>query len=327
MDKGALPLDDILQAADRIKDHAVKTPVLTSALLSEVAGGPVFVKPENFQYSGSFKFRGAFNRLVQLTEDERQKGVVAWSSGNHAQGVAAAAKLLSMPATIVMPKDAPKVKVARTEAYGAKVVPYDRYTESREDIARGLSQQHQMTLVPSYDDPHIMRGQGTAGLELFGQVEERGAALDLVLCCCGGGGLIAGISSVFNALSPKTEIYSVEPSEFNDHERSLVSGQRETVDPNARSICDALLAPTPGEMTFAVNQHTLSGGLSVTDDEVRDAMRFAYRELKLVIEPGGAVALAALLAKKIETKGKSVGIIISGGNVDAEMFAEIITAS
>lgn len=320
----ALELGAIEAAAARIDGAAVKTPVITSPALNQAVGAEVFIKPENLQRTGSFKFRGAYNRLAKLDAEERKAGVVAWSSGNHAQGIAAAAQLLDIPAAIVMPRDAPKVKMDKTLSYGAEVIGYDRYSESREDIARALCAERGCTLVPSYDDLDIMAGQGTAGLELARQLDDLDASLDILLVCCGGGGLIAGMSTAFKALSPATKVYAVEPAAFNDHERSLQSGTRETNASQARSICDALLAPTPGEMTFAVNRHTLSGGVSVSDDEVKDAMRFAFDTLKLVVEPGGAVALAAALTGKVSAKDKKVGIVLSGGNVDPQLFAALI---
>ncbi|MEO0412844.1 MAG: threonine/serine dehydratase [Pseudomonadota bacterium] len=322
----SISLADIQAAAGRIQDHAVQTPVMTSAVLDVAVGARVFLKPENLQRTGSFKFRGALNRLLQLSAEERRAGVVAWSSGNHAQGIAAAAQILGIPATIVMPKDAPAVKVEKTRGYGAEVIGYDRYTESREEIGHRLSKERGWVLVPSYDDSHIIAGQGTAGLELVKQMTARGEALDVLLVCCGGGGLIAGMSTAFKALSPKTEVYSVEPAEFNDHERSLQSGQREANDPGARSFCDALLAPTPGSLTFDINQHTLVGGLSVTDAQVKEAMRFAFDSLKLVVEPGGAVALAAALSSKLDLARRSVGVVLSGGNVDPGLIAEVVSA-
>lgn len=315
---------EIRQAAVRIEGVAVRTPLLASAALDARVGARVFIKAENLQHAGSFKFRGAYNRLSQLAGAERRSGVVAWSSGNHAQGVALAARLLGMPAVIVMPADAPAVKIASTRALGADIRFYDRYTESREAIGERLTAERGATLVPSFDDPHIIAGQGSCGLEIAEQARARGVALDALLVCCGGGGLVAGISAALHVESPATRVYSVEPANFDDHARSLVSGRRETNPADARSICDALLAPQPGEMTFAVNRQTLAGGLSVTDDEVKAAMRFAFAELKLVVEPGGAVALAALLAGRIDVAGTTVGIVISGGNVDPGLFAAII---
>lgn len=315
---------EIRCAARRIKGVAVCTPLLMSAALDTRAGARVVIKPENLQHAGSFKFRGAYNRLSQLTGPERTAGVVAWSSGNHAQGVALAARLLGMPAVIVMPADAPAVKIASTRAMGAEILFYDRYSESREAIGERLATERGATLVPSYDDPHIIAGQGTCGLEIAEQARDAGLTLDTLLVCCGGGGLVAGISAAMRIESPATRTFSVEPADFDDHARSLVSGQRESNAADARSICDALLAPEPGAMTFAINRQTLAGGLAVTDAEVRAAMRFAFAELKLVVEPGGAVALAALLAGKLDVGGQTVGIVISGGNVDPGLFAAII---
>ena len=316
---------DVEAAAKRIEGAAVCTPVIESPVLNEEVGARILIKPECFQRTGSFKFRGAYNRLRQLSETERAAGVVAWSSGNHAQGVAAAAKILGVRAAIVMPDDAPVVKTANTRAYGAEIIAYDRYTQSREEIGARLAEERGATLVPSYDDPHIIAGQGTCGLEFAQQCSEHDVSLDQLLVCCGGGGLIAGSSVAFKALSPHTEIYSVEPAEFDDHVRSLKSGKREKNPPGARSICDALLAPEPGALTFPINRELLTGGLSVTDDEVRAAMRYAFSTLKIVAEPGGAVALAAVLARKISVTGKTTGVVISGGNVDPAFFADVIS--
>ncbi|MEM8636669.1 MAG: threonine/serine dehydratase [Pseudomonadota bacterium] len=317
---------DIEFAAERIANYAVRTPLLSFAALDGRVGAKVYVKPENLQRTGSFKFRGAFNRLSQLTDDEKAGGVVAWSSGNHAQGVAAAAKILGIRAAIVMPSDAPRVKIDGTKSYGAEIVHYDRYTESREDIGRDLALSRNAVLVPSYDDPGIIAGQGTCGLEIAQQLADIGVTPDALLVCCGGGGLVAGSSIAVKSSYPDIDVYSVEPVGFEDHKRSFETGHRVGIDPEARSICDALLSPTPGELTFPINIENLKGGLSVSDDEVRDAMRFAFSEMKLVVEPGGAVALAALLSGKLETRGKTIGIVLSGGNVDPLAFAEIVKA-
>lgn len=319
-----MTIAEIKRAAERIKGQAVITPLLRSRALDEAVGGACFLKPENLQYTGSFKFRGAYNRLFQLAPEERARGVVAWSSGNHAQGVAAAARLLSIPATIVMPRDAPAIKQERTRGFGADVVLYDRLSESREAIAKRIAADKGCTIVPSFDDPHIIAGQGTAGLEMAHQVASYGGPLDVVLVCCGGGGLAAGMSAAFQALSPETQVYTAEPAAFNDYQRSLASGRREVNDPQARSICDALLTPTPGALTFEINRNTLTGGLSVTDEDVRAAMRFAFEHLKLVVEPGGAAALAAALTGAIQLEGKRTGIVLTGGNVDAALFRTIV---
>jgi len=317
---------DILKASERIKGQAVLTPMLEYQVLNDQVDGRVLIKPECLQRTGSFKFRGAFNRLSQFTEQEKTAGVVAWSSGNHAQGIAAAAKILGIQATIVMPADTPMIKVEKTKSYGAEVISYDRYTESREDIGRQISHDRGAIIVPPYEDEGIIAGQGTTGLELAGQVADVGGKLDQLLTCCGGGGLTSGISIAFAELSPSTYIYSVEPKDFDDTARSLAAGKRLKNDPAARSICDALMASEPGEMTFAINREYLSGGLSVSDDEVREAMRFAYNNLKLIIEPGGAVTLAAVLSGKIDAKDKTTGIIVSGGNVDPALFVDVISS-
>ncbi len=317
--------EDIRRAQARLQGQAVVTPLLENSELNARVGGRVFLKAENLQRTGSFKFRGAYNRLSQLTPAQRSVGVVAWSSGNHAQGVAAAAGILGIPATIVMPADAPRIKTENTRRYGAKIVAYDRYRESREDIARAIAAETGATLVPSYDDPHIIAGQGTSGAEMLAQAAERGIRLSQLLVCCSGGGLASGIATAFAEASPDTAIYSVEPEDFDDTARSLASGQREQNAGDARSICDALQTPSPGELTFSINRRLLAGGLSVSDAEVREAMRFAFNQLKLVVEPGGAVALAALLHGRVDAAGGHTGIVLSGGNVDPALFASIIT--
>jgi threonine dehydratase len=317
--------DDVVRAAARIAGHAVRTPLLSSAVLDERVGARVFVKPEVLQRTGSFKFRGAYNRLSQIASADRKRGVVAWSSGNHAQGVAAAAALLGITARIVMPSDAPAMKVERTRGYGAEVVLYDRVREEREAIGMALAERHGSIIVPPYDDPYIIAGQGTAGLEIAQDAAAMGVALDALFAPASGGGLIAGASLAFAATSPGTKLFSVEPEGFDDHARSLHSGQRER---NARldgSICDALMAPMPGELTFAINAMRLTAGLAVSDAEVMAAMRFAFTELKLVVEPGGAVALAALLSGKAQVKGQAVALILSGGNVDPVLFHKILS--
>lgn len=316
--------EKITAAAVRLKGLSVVTPVIENAALNAACGGRVLLKPECLQRTGSFKFRGAYNRIVQLDAGERKAGVVAWSSGNHAQGVAAAAALLGTRATIVMPHDAPRVKLQRTLELGAEVVGYDRFSEDREAIARNIAQRSGAALVPSYDHADVIAGQGTCGLEFAQQLDSLNAALDSLLVCCGGGGLISGVATAFAALSPATSVFSVEPSEFNDTARSLIAGERLANPADARSICDALLAEQPGALTFAINQRLLSGGLSVSDDEVRMAMRFAFEHLKLVVEPGGAVALAAVLSGKHDCRNQTVGVVISGGNVDAADYAAVL---
>lgn len=320
----AITAADVRDAACRLSGAAVRTPLLEFAPLNERIGHRVLVKFEGAQHTGSFKFRGAYNRLSRVPDADKPAGVVAWSSGNHAQGVAAAARLLNMPATIVMPADAPVIKVANTRALGAEVIAYDRYTQSREEIATALSKERGAVLVPSFDDPYIIAGQGTAGLEIMEQASDAGAAIGRVLVCCGGGGLVAGIATAVKDVQPDVAIYSVEPQAFDDTARSLASGQRETVSADARSICDALLAPNPGELTFPINKALLAGGLSVADDQVRTAMRFAFHSMKLVIEPGGAVALAAVLEGLGAPADGATVVVLSGGNVDLDAYADIL---
>lgn len=320
----AIAAADVEDAARVIAPAAILTPLLENAALNDRCGRRVLVKFEGAQHSGSFKFRGAYNRLARLNAAERRAGVVAWSSGNHAQGVAFAARLLGIAATIVMPADAPAIKAANTRALGAEIVPYDRFTESREAIATALAAQRGAVLVPSFDDPFIMAGQGTIGLEIMAQAAELGVEVGQILVNCGGGGMVSGIATAVKARRPDVAIYAVEPEGFDDTARSLASGMRESVSPDARSICDALLSPSPGELTFPINRALLSGGLTVSDASVRDAMRFAFSALKLVVEPGGAVALAAMLGGLAPaTEGASV-VVISGSNVDPDAYARII---
>ncbi len=316
-------LKDIAAAADRIAPVVVRTPLLASPALDEIAGATVLIKPENLQLTGSFKIRGAYNMLSQLSREEARHGVVAFSSGNHAQAVAASGTMLGIDTTIVMPEDAPKVKIDNTRRLGGNTVLYDRYNDDREAIARDIAADKGCIVVPAFDHEHIIAGQGTVGLELMRQCRDIGVTPDQVLINCSGGGLISGSAIAIKAASSGTSVYPVEPQDFDDTARSLISGERETNDPAARSICDALQTEMPGKLTFAINRELLSGGLVVSDDEVKDAMRFAFRHLKLVIEPGGAAALAAVLRARIETRGKVTVVVVSGGNVDAEMYASI----
>jgi len=317
-------IDDIRSAARRIQGQAVRTPLLESEQINQMTGGRVLIKAEPLQRTGSFKFRGAFNTLSQLTKAERAGGVIAYSSGNHAQGVALAAQLLGVTATILMPEDAPAIKVENTKFYGARVVTFDRYRESREEIGARLCKDLGATLVKPYDDPRIIAGQGTVGLEISEQLAERAIEPDMVLSPCGGGGLISGLSLALKAGHPDLDIFSVEPKGFDDTAMSLAQQKIVAVDPNQKSICDALMAPQPGDLTFAINRNLLSGGLVVNEDEVKTAVRVAFNHLKLVVEPGGAVALAALLAGKQPTRGRTCVAVCSGGNIDAAVFAEIL---
>jgi threonine dehydratase len=315
---------DIEAAAKVIAPFAVRTPLLSSPALNARVGANVFLKPELLQRTGSFKFRGAFNKLSSIPQDKRSGGVVAFSSGNHAQGVAAAAQILKMQATIVMPADAPVSKVERTKSYGAEVVLYDRDREDREAIARAIAEKRGATLVKPYDDPFIIAGQGTAGREIAEDMAARAIAPDIVVAPASGGGLIAGIATAVKAKFPQANVIVAEPKDYDDHGLSLRAGKREAHHAKHRTICDALMAEMPGEITFAINGKLLAGGLTASDEEVGAAIAFAFRELKLVVEPGGAVGLAALLAGRLDAQGKNVVIVLSGGNVDADLFAKLI---
>ena len=317
--------EDVRAAAMRLAGHVRRTPVLAGTPLDERSGGCILLKLETLQHVGSFKFRGAYNRLSQLDAAQRATGVVAFSSGNHAQGVAYAARLLGVPATIVMPADAPRVKMQNTLALGAEVVTYDRLHESREAIAARLALERGAVLVPSFDDPDIIAGQGTVGLEIAEQAAEAGIVLDDVIVCTSGGGLVAGTALAIRTLSPATRVWSAEPEGHDDHRRSLAAGRRESNAPGTRSICDALLAPEPGVLTFEINRRLLAGGLAVSDPEVRAAIAYAARILKLVVEPGGAVALAAVLAGRIETRGRAIAVVLSGGNIEDALLREVLT--
>ena len=313
-------IDDIRAAAKRISAAVAPTPLLTSPDLDERVGARILIKPECLQPTGSFKIRGVTNFIAQLDPAARSAGIVAYSSGNHAQAVAFSARRAGIDATIVMPADAPPIKLANTKAYGAKVVTYDRYNESREEIGAALAHERGATLLPPYDHPWTIAGQGTAGLELMAQAKAIGAEIDAVLICCGGGGLTAGMAMAIKDTRPQTEIYSVEPADFDDTARSLVAGTRLSIAPGQRSICDALLGPMPGILTFPINQRLLSSGLTVTDDQALAAMVFAFTSLKLVVEPGGAVALAAVLNNRLDYRGKTIAVVLSGGNVEPSVL-------
>jgi threonine dehydratase len=316
--------EDILKAAERLEGIAIRTPLLESPLLNDRVGRRIFVKPECLQRTGSFKFRGASNKIRSLAEDARKGGVVAYSSGNHAQGVAAAARYAGIPALIVMPSDAPAIKRANTEAWGAEIRPYDRFNEDRMAIAEAIAEERGATLVRPYDDPFVIAGQGTIGLEIADQLAELDVAADAVVCPCGGGGLSSGTALAIKTRLPGVPFYAAEPAGFDDTARSLAAGSPQKADPSARSICDALLADTPGTITFALNRRLLDGGLVVIDTEVRSAMKAAFLDLKIVAEPGGTVALAAVLTGKLPAGDGPVVVIISGGNVDPALFQEAL---
>jgi threonine dehydratase len=318
-------ISDIVAAAARISGLAVRTPLIESPILNEMTGGRILLKAECLQRTGSFKFRGAWNKISQLDPALHRGGVVAYSSGNHAQGVAAAAKIKGLPAVIVMPADTPAIKQSNTRSYGAEVVLYERGRQSREEIAFRLTKERGAVLVPPFEDTDIIAGQGTSGLEIAEQAEELGAKPDAILVSASGGGLAAGIALAAEARLPESAVYSVEPEGFDDYARSLATGRRQRNLKASGSLCDALMSQEPGETTFAINRHRLRSGLVVSEAEVKRAMRFGFETLKLVIEPGGSVALAAVLAQKIETRGRTIVAVISGGNVDSGVFANILS--
>jgi threonine dehydratase len=314
---------DVVAAAERIAGPAVRTPLIHSPLLSERLGGRIFLKPEVLQRTGSFKFRGAYS-AVQSLGAEAAGGIVACSSGNHAQGVAEAARLAGVPATIVMPSDAPPVKRARTEGYGARVVLYDRASQDRDAVAADVLADKGGAMIHPYNDPRVIAGQGTAGLEIADDLEAAGLAAELALVPCSGGGLTAGIALALTERFPGVEVYGVEPEGFDDYARSLAAGRPVRNERLAGSRCDALLSPEPGPIGFAINRERLAGALSVSDEEALEAVGFAYEALRLVVEPGGAVALAALLAGRIEVAGRTTVVVLSGGNVGDDVLAEAV---
>lgn len=328
----AISFDDIRAAAARLQGVAHRTPVLTSRTADERTGARVFFKAESFQRMGAFKFRGAYNALAQFTPAQRRTGVIAFSSGNHAQAIALSARLLGMPSVIVMPQDAPASKVAATRGYqqgcsGSEVVLYDRYTEDREAIGRRLAQERGMTLIPPYDHPHVMAGQGTAALELIEQTAE-GGALDALLVCVGGGGLISGCAVAATQLNPAIEVWGVEPEAGNDTQQSLACGRIVHID-TPRTIADGAQTQHSGQLTFPVIQRLVRGIVTVTDEQLVQAMRFFAERMKIVVEPTGALGAAALLAGADglpDLRGRRVGVIISGGNVDVKRYAELLAA-
>jgi threonine dehydratase len=316
---------DITAAQELLAGVAVRTPLVNFPVLDDRLEGTVFLKLETLQRTGSFKFRGAYNKVSSIPDEKRPGGVVAYSSGNHAQGVAASARLLGMRATIVMPTDAPKAKRERTKALGAEIVPYDREKEDRKEIGERIARERGATLVPPYDDPLIIAGQGTIGAEIVEDLAALGLKPEIGVVGASGGGLAAGVALGIKTRVPETALYAVEPEGFDDTLRSFKSGKHET---NARlsgTICDALMSGTPGQLTFPITRELIGQGFTVSDAEVATAMCYAFEELKLVVEPGGAVSLAALLAGKLDVKGKVTVAILSGANVDAELFAKIVT--
>lgn len=317
--------EDVRAAAARLAGHAVRTPLLNHPTLDAQVGAHVLIKPETLQRVGAFKFRGAFNRISMLDRNRFPGGVVACSSGNHAQGVAHAATLLGLASAIVMPSDAPRLKIDRTRAFGAEVVLYDRVHEDREAIARALAEERVADFVHPFNDAGVIAGQGTVGLEMAQDAGAMGLTLDTVIVPCSGGGLASGMAIAVSHIFPASKIVIVEPEGFDDFARSLSSGRIEKNEHASGSIADALMAASPGDQTYAIGRRYFAGAVTVTDAEIRAAMRFAFAELKLVVEPGGAAALAALLAGRVAPAGGSVGVVLSGGNADPETFARIIS--
>ena len=318
---------DVINAARRIKGHAIKTPLLTSHILDEMCGARVYLKAENLQRTGSFKFRGAMNSVTAYLEQEAElakRGVIACSSGNHAQGIAEAARLLNVPATIIMPFDAPKIKVERTRRSGATVLFYDRAKEDRDEVTNAKAEELGAVLIHPYNNPYVMAGQGTCALEAVGFFEENDIELDRVFACTGGGGLSAGIALVMQERFSKAQFHTVEPEGFDDYSRSLESGERLTNATTVGSICDAIITPTPGELSFSILKGYAAEGLVISDEEALRAVAFAFNELKVVVEPGGAAALAALLSNKIDIQGETVLVTLSGGNIDPEMMRKAL---
>ena len=322
-----MDIDLITAAAERLEGRAVKTPLLSSPFLDEIAGRRVLVKPECLQKTGSFKYRGAFSAVSALDPALRENGVIAFSSGNHAQGIALAARQHGCPAVIIMPSDAPQLKTANTRALGAEVVLYDRANESREELGEALSQQRKLTLIRPYDEPQVIAGQGTIGLELATQAETAGVQTADVLVCCGGGGLTSGIALALEATAPGLRARPCEPEGFDDTARSLASGQIQRNTRLAGGLCDAIVTPQPGELTFPIMKRLCGPGVVVTETEALRAMAAAFQRLKLVVEPGGAVALAAALFHPQQTKGAAVIAIISGGNVDNAVFTKALATT
>ncbi|MET1535867.1 threo-3-hydroxy-L-aspartate ammonia-lyase [Burkholderia sola] len=322
MNSPALPTyDDVAAAATRLEGHAHRTPVMTSRTIDDALGAQVFFKCENLQRMGAFKFRGAFNALSRFNAEQRRHGVVAFSSGNHAQAIALSARMLGIPATIVMPQDAPAAKMVATRGYGGNVVTYDRYTEDREQIGRDLAEKHGLTLVPPYDHPDVIAGQGTAAKELFDEV----GPLDAVFTPLGGGGLLSGTALATRALSPHAKLYGVEPEAGNDAQQSFRSGTIVHID-TPRTIADGAQTQHLGNLTFPILRRDVDDILTATDAELVDCMRFFATRMKLVVEPTGCLSFAAVRRMKDALQGKRVGVVISGGNVDLENFCALVSA-
>lgn len=321
-----LNIDKIDDAHEKLSKYITKTPLVTNETINSLVDAKVYFKLENLQYTGSFKIRGATYKISLLSDDERKKGIVAYSSGNHGQAVACASFIQNIKATIVMPDNAPKIKINKTKSFGANIFFYNSKSEDRQIIAKDISIKKALTLVPPYDDIDIITGQGTVGKEISEQLNSKNIIPEIYLCCVGGGGLISGSSYYLKKNFPNLECYSVEPEDFNDTLLSLKKNSIVTNKKTSESICDSLVVARPGKITFKINQSILKKGLVVSDGEVKKTIKTLYENLKVVVEPGGAVAAAALLSKKIEVKNKTVVAVLSGGNIDSEFFSKIISS-
>ncbi len=319
-------LDDVHDAEVALKGVGVETPLLENRDANDQLSGRLLIKAETAQRTGSFKFRGAYNRIRHLTKSQRDRGVVAYSSGNHAQAVASAARMVGISSLIIMPSDAPANKMNRTRELGAEIITYDRATETREEVAERIGVERNLVMVPPNEDARVLAGAGTVALELIRQTKALPITLDAVLVPCGGGGLTAATALVFEALSPATKVFGVEPEQFDDTRRSLEAGRRLANPKGRTTICDSIMTDIPGELTFSINRERLSGVLTVSDDEVRSAMKVGFDQYKTVIEPGAAVGIAAVLHHKIDVSGKAFATIATGGNVDAASYCSAISA-
>ena len=319
-----MQIDEIFEADKRIKKKKRTTPLLNSPFLDEIADRQIFIKAECLQHTGSFKFRGAYSAISSIPIEKRKKGVIAYSSGNHAQGVAFAAKIHKIPATIIMPEDAPEIKINNTKDLGAEVILYDRLSENREKIGQKISEERLLSLIPPYDHNDVIAGQGTIGLEIASQAEQIGIGKADVLVCCGGGGLTSGIAVALSTLMPDFVTRPVEPEGFDDVVRSLKTGERQKNKKTSGGLCDAIITPTPGELTLPLMNKYCGGGIVVTDEQVMKAIALAFTRLRIVIEPGGAVALAAALFHPKKCKNENVIAVVSGGNIDPEIFKKAL---
>ena len=315
---------DVQAAAERLRGFIVRTPMLRHPLLDSLAGGPILVKPESLQRTGSFKLRGATNAALLMDPAARRNGIVTVSSGNHGQAMAAAAHMLGMSALVAMPEDAPRIKVESTKRWGAEILFFDRQGTDRDVLAGRLAAERRATLIPPFDHADVIAGQGTVALELVEDAKAAGLTVDVLAVPTGGGGLIGGCALTMEVLAPSAEVWAVEPEGWDDTRRSREAGRRLANDGTGPELCDSLLAKQPGALTFAINRPRLAGGVAVTPPEVLSAMRFAFEHLKLVVEPGGAVALAAVLTGKLEGRGRVTGIVVSGGNVDPMLFTRAL---